>query len=155
MKTKALKEAPVARKVVFHHVAENLYRLESRGGYYALLKRDDKQFRRSLKTKDRKQAGRRLSEVRDTVSLNTQRRRKSSPRIRRLDQAAQGGVLDAGSPPRSRVRQSVGSLPVAAFAENAGAFPYPLSPERGGLRFPRSRVRRERGSVPSARRPSS
>ena len=55
------------RKVVFHRVAENLYRLESSGGYYALLKRGDKQFRRSLKTKDRKLADIRLSELRSQV----------------------------------------------------------------------------------------
>lgn len=53
---------------MFHRVAENLYRLESSGGYYALLKRSDKQFRRSLKTKDRKLAERRLAELRGQVS---------------------------------------------------------------------------------------
>ncbi|HUJ43108.1 MAG TPA: hypothetical protein VLW52_05820, partial [Opitutaceae bacterium] len=62
MKTEALGQATAARKVVFHRVAENLYRLEQTGGYYALVKRGDKQFRRSLKTKDRKLADRRLSE---------------------------------------------------------------------------------------------
>jgi integrase len=67
METKALEQAQVARKIVFHRVAENLYRLEQTGGYYALLKRGDKQFRRSLKTKDRKLADRRLSELRDQV----------------------------------------------------------------------------------------
>lgn len=39
---------------MFHRVAENLYRLETSGGYYGLVKRGDKQFRRSLRTKDRK-----------------------------------------------------------------------------------------------------
>ena len=53
--------------MVFHRVAENLYRLETSGGYYALLKRGDKQFRRSLKTKDRKLAERRLTELRAQV----------------------------------------------------------------------------------------
>src|SRR3954468_16490539 len=67
MKTEALEETQVARKVVFHRVAENLYRLETSGGYYALLKRGDKQFRRSLRTKDRKLAERRLSELRAKV----------------------------------------------------------------------------------------
>ena len=38
METEALGEAKAARKVVFHRVAENLYRLEMTGGYYALLK---------------------------------------------------------------------------------------------------------------------
>jgi hypothetical protein len=63
----ALPEQKVARKVVFHRVAENLYRLETSGGYYALLKRGDKQYRRSLKTKDRNLADRRLAEYRDQV----------------------------------------------------------------------------------------
>ena len=53
---------------VFNNVGENLYRLESTGGYYALLKRGDKQFRRSLKTKDRQLAVRRLTELRQQVS---------------------------------------------------------------------------------------
>ncbi len=53
--------------MVMHRVAENLYRLEPSGGYYALLKRGDKQFRRSLKTKDRKLADRRLTELRAQV----------------------------------------------------------------------------------------
>lgn len=52
---------------VFVRVSENLYRLESSGGYYALLKRGDKQFRRSLRTKDRKLAERRLAELRQRV----------------------------------------------------------------------------------------
>ncbi|HZZ57856.1 MAG TPA: tyrosine-type recombinase/integrase [Opitutaceae bacterium] len=66
-----LPEGKAARKLVFHRVAKNLYRLEQSGGYYALLKRGDKQFRRSLKTKDRKLAERRLAELRDQVgSLN-------------------------------------------------------------------------------------
>jgi hypothetical protein len=59
--------ATSTRKVVFHRVAENLYRLENTGGYYALVKRGDKQFRRSLKTKDRKLAERRLDEYRAQV----------------------------------------------------------------------------------------
>jgi len=45
---------PAAGQPVFHKVAENLYRLESSGGYYALVKKGDKQFRRSLKTNERK-----------------------------------------------------------------------------------------------------
>ncbi|HRE05082.1 MAG TPA: tyrosine-type recombinase/integrase [Opitutaceae bacterium] len=68
METEALgRETKAARKVVFHRVAENLYRLETSGGYYALVKRGGKQFRRSLKTKDRKLAERRLSEFQGQV----------------------------------------------------------------------------------------
>jgi integrase len=59
--------SPLAEQPVFHKVAENLYRLESSNGYYALLKRGGKQFRRSLKTKDRKLADRRLSALRAKV----------------------------------------------------------------------------------------
>ena len=68
METEALAQAKETRKLVFHRVAENLYRLEQSGGYYALLKRGDKQFRRSLKTKDRKLAERRLAELRSQVA---------------------------------------------------------------------------------------
>lgn len=54
------------------HGVNSQYRLESTGGYYALLKRGDKQFRRSLKTKDRKLAEHRLADLRtkiDNLSL--------------------------------------------------------------------------------------
>jgi integrase len=67
MQLPAPEEAKIARKLVFHRVAENLYRLETSGGYYALVKRGDKQFRRSLKTKDRKLAERRLTDFRNQV----------------------------------------------------------------------------------------
>ena len=52
---------------MFHQVAENLYRLESSDGCYALLKRGGKQFRRSLKTKYRKLADRRLNDLRAKI----------------------------------------------------------------------------------------
>ena len=58
-------------KVVFNRVSENLYRLETSGGYYALVKRGGKQFRRSLKTKDRKLAERRLAEYQAQVGSLT------------------------------------------------------------------------------------
>src|SRR5438552_14689712 len=58
---------PAAGQPVFHKVAENLYRLESSGGYYALVKKADKQFRRSLKTKDRKLADRRLKVLKEQI----------------------------------------------------------------------------------------
>jgi integrase len=67
MNTEALGETKETRKLVFHRVAENLYRLEMSGGYYALVKRGGKQFRRSLKTKDRKLAERRLAEFQAQV----------------------------------------------------------------------------------------
>src|ERR1051325_7128548 len=48
-------------------VAENLYRSDSSGIYYSLFKRGGKQFRKSLKTDDRKLADKRLAEVRAKV----------------------------------------------------------------------------------------
>jgi integrase len=60
-----------AEQPVFHKVAENLYRLESSGGYYALIKKSGKQFRRSLKTKDRKLADRRLKELKGQIGCLT------------------------------------------------------------------------------------
>jgi len=59
--------AAETQKKGFHLVAPNLYRLGPTGKYYALLKRGNKQFRRSLKTKDRKLADRRLAALRDQV----------------------------------------------------------------------------------------
>src|ERR1022692_3278658 len=58
-----------AEQPVFHKVAENLYRLESSGGYYALIKKGGKQFRRSLKTKDRKLAERKLKELKEKMGV--------------------------------------------------------------------------------------
>lgn len=52
----------------FHKVAQNLYRLESSGTYYALFKRSGKQIRRSLKTTDPALARRRLGELGDKVA---------------------------------------------------------------------------------------
>lgn len=60
----------------FRHVGENLYRYEPSGTYYALVKKGDKQFRRSLRTTDRKLAERRLSELRVQVgNLSTEENR--------------------------------------------------------------------------------
>lgn len=55
----------------FRHVGENLYRRESSGVYYALLKKGRKQFRRSLKTTDRELARRRLAELRAQIGVLT------------------------------------------------------------------------------------
>ena len=52
---------------VFRKVGECLYKHESSGTYYGLVKRCGKQFRRSLKTTDRALANRRLSELREKV----------------------------------------------------------------------------------------
>jgi len=52
---------------LFRKVAECLYRHEPSGTYYALVKRAGKQYRRSLKTKDRKLAERQLADFREKV----------------------------------------------------------------------------------------
>src|ERR1039457_5525834 len=69
MKMTAQNTSKPAEQPVFHKVAENLYRLDSSGGYYALIKKGGKQFRRSLKTKDRKLAERRLNELKEKVGV--------------------------------------------------------------------------------------
>jgi integrase len=65
--TQEITTEPAAGQPVFHKVAENLYRLESSRGYYALVKKGGKQFRRSLRTKDRKLAERRLKELKEQI----------------------------------------------------------------------------------------
>jgi integrase len=52
---------------VFQKVGECLYKNQSSGKYYGLVKRCGKQFRRSLKTDDRQLANRRLSELKAKV----------------------------------------------------------------------------------------
>jgi len=71
MKTKQKSTTALAGQPVFHKVAENLYRLESSNGYYALVKKAGKQFRRSLKTKDRKLAERRLKDLKAQIGVLT------------------------------------------------------------------------------------
>lgn len=56
----------------FQKVAECLYRHSASGTYYALVKRGGKQYRRSLRTKDRKVAERFLSDFRQNVSRLSQ-----------------------------------------------------------------------------------
>ena len=51
----------------FAKVAECLYRNQSSGTYYALVKRNGRQIRRSLKTQDRKLAERRLKDFRQSA----------------------------------------------------------------------------------------
>jgi len=63
----AQKNGQPAGQPVFLHVGENLYRLESSGRYYGFIKKQGKQFHRSLKTKDRKLAERRLNELKDKI----------------------------------------------------------------------------------------
>jgi len=78
-----LTAAPTARRqAAFHKVAECLYRHESSGIYYALVKRSGKQFRRSLQTTDRQLAARRLTEFRE--------------KTRRLEPAREGSRMTLG-----------------------------------------------------------
>ena len=53
--------APQKKSYTFVRVGENLYRVKETGGYYALVKRNRKQIRRSLKTTDKALAKRRLN----------------------------------------------------------------------------------------------
>ena len=53
--------APKKKSYTFVRVGENLYRVKETGGYYALVKRNRKQIRRSLKTTDKALAKRRLN----------------------------------------------------------------------------------------------
>jgi integrase len=69
MQTHALVEGDVEGKKAFHRVGENLWRFGTNGKYYAFLKQGDKQFHRSLKTKDRRLAERRLSDLRAQVGI--------------------------------------------------------------------------------------
>lgn len=61
-------DAETPRATPFQKVAECLYRHTPSGNYYALVKRAGKQIRRSLKTKDRKIAERKLSDFRRKVT---------------------------------------------------------------------------------------
>jgi len=58
-------------KTVLRKVGECLYRNESSGTYYALVKKGGKQFRHSLKTKERKVAERSLAQYRQDVARLT------------------------------------------------------------------------------------
>ena len=69
MNSTVQKDAQPTGDPVFHKVGENLYRLESSGGYYGLVKKGGKQFRRSLKTGDHKLAERRLKELKDKIGV--------------------------------------------------------------------------------------
>ena len=55
---------PSRKQPCFNRVAECLYRYSNTGTYYALVKRNGKQFRKSLKTADRQLAERRLPDFR-------------------------------------------------------------------------------------------
>ena len=55
------------KQTEFAKVAECLYRNKSSNTYYALVKRNGRQIRKSLKTKDRKLADRRLKDFRQSI----------------------------------------------------------------------------------------
>ena len=72
---------PSAKKLTFHKVGENLYRLESSQTYYALLKRGGKQIRRSLHRKEVRRAPHapvRFEKVLPTLAFGSFRRRRQS-----------------------------------------------------------------------------
>jgi len=78
MKTRPKDQDPAPAQPSFSKVAECLYRHESSGIYYALVKRHGKQFRRSLKTSERVLANRRLAEFRKKVTRLSQSKHASS-----------------------------------------------------------------------------
>lgn len=53
----------------YKKVSQNLYRRQTTGRYYGLIKRAGKQFRRSLKTDDRKLAERRIADLKQEVAV--------------------------------------------------------------------------------------
>src|SRR4051812_32368344 len=67
MKSQGKTDEAEAQVGAFSKVAECLYRHTSSGTYYGLVKRSGKQYRRSLKTKDRKLAERQLAQFRQKV----------------------------------------------------------------------------------------
>lgn len=78
MRSNTPEAASVHKTVEVHCVAENLYRREPSGRYYAVIKRAGKQIWRSLKTGDRKLAERRLA---DFVSQAARLRPQDDPHI--------------------------------------------------------------------------
>jgi len=67
MKSKPKKTESEPMPGAFQKVAECLYRHKSSGKYYGLVKRSGKQYRRSLKTTDRKLAERFIGEFRQKI----------------------------------------------------------------------------------------
>lgn len=78
MKTNRSETTTDTSQPTFAKVAECLYRIESSGIYYALVKRHGKQFRRSLKTSDRQLAKRRLADFRQKVTRLSQTKHASA-----------------------------------------------------------------------------
>src|SRR5262245_56072837 len=56
------------KKAVFVRVAQNLYRYVRTGTYYAFIKKSGRRLHRSLRTKDRKLAERRLADFKTRSS---------------------------------------------------------------------------------------
>src|SRR2546421_6412476 len=68
MQTNSISQGEINQtEPAFRLVAECLYRHVSSGKYYGLFKRGGKQIRKSLKTKDRKLAERKLADLRKAV----------------------------------------------------------------------------------------
>jgi integrase len=67
MNSKAARNSNASQTPAYQKVAECLYRDVTSGIYYALVKRSGKQYRLSLRTKDRKLAERRLTGYREKI----------------------------------------------------------------------------------------
>jgi integrase len=87
-------------------IGECLYRNETSGTYYALVKRQGRQIRRSLKTNDRALAQRRLAEFRESVSrlsIDAGKRRMNFRELCAEWLATAGATLKASSLRRSEL----------------------------------------------------
>lgn len=119
-----MSETPEAEPL-FVRVAECLYRNRSSGTYFALVKRNGKQRRQSLKTQDRKLAERRLREFResaDRLTASGEERKKlfESLAARWLD--VHGSTLKASSADRNRrcvkeLNKVFGRMPISEITK--------------------------------------
>jgi integrase len=121
----------------FRKVAECLYRHQSSGVYYGLVKRSGKQYRRSLKTTDRKLAERSLAEFRQKVGRLDHKKVRSNLTFEEVAKAWLGTITPHMKPASAerrvtslgQLRQHFGALPIRnitastceAWAEKRGA----------------------------------
>lgn len=107
----------------FQKVAERLYRHQSSGVHNALVKRAGKQYRRSLKTADRKLAERSLAEFRQKVGRLDPTKARSNPAFADMSRHWLSSVipqLKASSAQRRETRASqllpfLGAMPIRSL----------------------------------------
>ena len=90
----------------FKNVGECLWRHTQNGIYYALIKRKGKQYRRSLRTKDRKLAERRLASFR--LQIDRISRKSGTKNLTFKDQASRFlSIRESSLKPKAHKRQQV------------------------------------------------